>query len=304
MPKLTFQYVRQGNRETLSEFLARRFMYHTREEWETLILEGHVYVNGQPVPPTFLLQTRHKIVYHRPPGQEPEVDFTHTVLFEDDQILAVSKSGNIPSTPSGKYWHNCLVHLLQRHYAYADLHAVHRLDRETSGINLFAKNRDTARILGDDFHHGRVFKSYAAILHGHLPKREVDLEAPLRSAENSLIKIRQEVHPEGRPSRTVFRLRAILPQACLVDAIPYTGRTHQIRAHAAHLGHPVWGDKLYADGEERFLQWLSTGTRNAQDRQLLHASALSFNHPVTGQRIELLDPPLSIMRLFEVWPGA
>ncbi|HEX9841810.1 MAG TPA: RluA family pseudouridine synthase [bacterium] len=303
MPKLSFQYVRQVNPETLLEFLVRRFRYHDALEWEERIRGGHVTVNGRAAKPGHLLETRERIVYERPPGPEPPVDARYTVLYEDEHVLAVSKSGNIPTSPSGKYWANCLVHVLQRERKLAGLHAVHRLDRETSGINLFAKHREAARTLGLDFQQGRVHKAYAAIVAGAFPPDETYVSAPTRDARSGAVRIRQEVHPDGRATRTRFRLRALLQapdggSASLIRAEPVTGKTHQIRVHAALLGHPVWGDKLYGRPEAEFLNWVQHGERTGAQRHLLHASELAFSHPGTGQRIELHDPERELMTLF------
>ena len=298
MPKLSFQYVRQEAVETLSAFLERRFRYHTRAEWESLVAKGFVKVNGKKVSPRHILQTRHKIVYERPPFPEPEVDRRFEILFEDDYLLAVGKSGNIPTSPSGKYWHNCLVHVLKQELGLEWIHAVHRLDRETSGVNLLAKSKDAARILGGDFQRGEVGKTYSAILRGRLPAREIHVSAPLGAATGGAIRIKQAVHANGRDSRTRFRLRAVLPGASLVHALPLTGRTHQIRAHAALLGHPVAGDKLYGVPEEDFLAWVASGERSSETRQLLHSSELRFRHPVTSKLITVRAPDSALMELY------
>ncbi|HEX9843899.1 MAG TPA: RluA family pseudouridine synthase [bacterium] len=302
MPKLSFQYVQHDVPETLLEFLVRRFRYHSAAEWETRIQGGHVTVNGKAVTPQHRLETRHRIVYDRPPGPEPEVDARYRVLYEDDALLAVSKSGNIPTSPSGKYWSNCLVHVLQRERGLPALRAVHRLDRETSGINLFAKDRAAARQLGLDFQNGRVRKGYAAIVAGAFPRGETFVQAPLRDTTTGSVRIRQEVHPAGRPAQTRFRLRARLAGqgpcgASLLRAEPLTGRTHQIRAHAALLGHPVWGDKLYGHADAEFLAWLHSPERHGATRQLLHASELEFTHPTDGRRILIRDPERVLVEL-------
>jgi 23S rRNA pseudouridine1911/1915/1917 synthase len=282
--KLSFQYVRHDRPESLIDFLVRRFHYHTAEQWIERIRSGAVTVNGRTVAAAHVLGTKDHIVYVPPPGPEPPVDARFTVIYEDAALLAVSKSGNIPTSPSGKYWHNCLQHVLQRELGLPELHSVHRLDRETSGINLFAKTRRAAGLLGDAFAAGAVDKRYAAVLKGRFPLREILVNAPLRHAGSS-VSIKQAVHPAGRASLTRFRLRALLPGASLVDVRPLTGRTHQIRAHAAFLGYPIWGDRLYGVTEDDFIAWLHSPTRDWSSRHLLHAVELAFGHPETGVRV-------------------
>lgn len=299
MPKLSFQYVKQMLPETLVEFLTRRFKYHTATEWDKLISDGYVRINDKKTNSSKMLQTKDVIVYEPPPTPEPNVDPGHSVIYEDQWVLAVSKSGNIPTSPSGKYWNNCLVHVLKKKYQYPDLLAAHRLDRETSGINLFAKDKDTARVLGDSFNKGKVEKHYTAVLKGNIPSGEILITGPIAKCERSKIHIKQDVLPNGRPSQTFFYKKGNLGDASLVVAVPLTGRTHQIRLHAASIGHPVIGDKLYGQKDEYFVEWLEQGVRNSTDRQLLHASYLAFIHPETGKMIKLDDPPTGIVALYQ-----
>ena len=295
--KLSFQYVRHGRSETLIDFLMRRFHYHTREQWEERILLGAVTVNGRTIAPGHVLASKDHIVYVPPAAPEPPVDARFTVLYDDAALLAVSKSGNIPTSPSGKYWHNCLLHVLQRELNLPELHSVHRLDRETSGVNLFAKTRRAAALLGGAFASGRVEKRYAAIVRGRFPAPEILVNAPLRHA-GSEVSIKQAVHPAGRPSVTRFRLRALLPRASLVDVAPLTGRTHQIRAHAAFIGYPIWGDRLYGASEDQFIAWLHSPVRDWNARHLLHATELRFSHPETGAEVIVRDGAGAIVRGF------
>lgn len=299
--KLSFQYVRHQRRpETLIAFLLRRFHYHTEAQWIERIRSGTVTVDGRMIEPNHVLHTKEHIVYLPPVAPEPPVDARFQVLYEDADLLAVSKSGNIPTSPSGKYWHNCLRHVLQRELGLAEVHSVHRLDRETSGVNLFAKNRRAAGLLGAAFAAGQVEKRYAAVLKGRFPARELLVNAPLQHA-GSEVSIKQAVHPDGRASLTRFRLRALLPGASLVDVMPVTGRTHQIRAHAAYVGFPVWGDHLYGQSDEAFIAWLHSPDRDMSARQLLHATQLSFPHPSTAERVVVKSGAGVLMGLF--WGG-
>jgi len=301
MPKLTFQYVVgvQGP-ETILEFLCRRFRYHDQAEWIDRIMEGRVTVNGRKILPHHPLESHQKITYDRQEQQEPEVDARYRILFQDDHLLAVEKSGNIPTSPSGKYWNNCLVHILKDDLGMDRLHAVHRLDRETSGVNLFAKTPEAAGKLGKIFGEGKVEKTYTAILKGAFPAKEIVVNAPLGKDPASTIHIRQTVLPEGRPCITHFQLLARLDGASLVRVLPVTGRTHQIRAHAYHLGFPVYGDKLYGITDDDFRHSVDNDHRSSDARHLLHATSLSVPHPVTDQTITFVSPPRDI---FQLWVG-
>lgn len=299
MPKLSFQYVTGPHgRETLVDFLARRFRYHDAAEWDELVREGRVSVNGMPARPQHILKTSERVAYERPRSPEPEVDERLTVLFEDDHLIAVDKSGNLPTSPSGKYWDHCLIHLLQRTRGLQRLYAVHRLDRETSGVNVLAKNHHAARALGDDFARGQVAKSYVAVLRGGLEARSAYVSAPLAGDQSGEVRIRQVASLEGRETRTRFTLLARLPRASLVRVEPLTGRTHQIRAHAQVLGHPVWGDKLYGRSDAEFLAWVHLPRNNAEPRQLLHASSLTFRHPVTGSPLTIRSSARQLLDRF------
>jgi RluA family pseudouridine synthase len=295
--KLSFRYVQHGDPETLLQFLTRRFRYHTEEEWKQLISGGYITIDGRSTVPGERLSSKQLIVYIPPPVPEPEVDTRYEIIFEDAHLLAVSKSGNIPTSPSGKYWRNCLRHLLQRDLQLPSLHAVHRLDRETSGVNLFAKSPEAVRRLGEAFKHGRVEKRYNAVLQGHLPVRQVTVSAPLTDAGGEIL-IKQMVHPQGRPAYTRFRLLALLPGASWVDIVPLTGRTHQIRAHAAYIGFPVWGDWLYGATEEEFIRWVRNPNRHRLGRHLLHAKELVLEHPITGAPLRLMAPAEPMLRAF------
>lgn len=297
-PKLTFQYVQGEIPETLLEFLIRRFKYHDALTWEERISSGYVKVNGKKCSPNHLLETRHRIVYYPPPEPEPPVDDRHEILYEDQELLAVNKSGNIPTSPSGKYWHNCLVHRLMEIHDLPELHAVHRLDRETSGINLFAKSKESSGILGKVFSSGQVRKYYMAILRGHLASPEILVRAPLRNAEGAAVRIRQEAHPDGRAAVTRFILRALLPGASLAEIRPLTGRTHQIRAHAEYMGHPVRDDKLYGRPESEFIAWIENGERSYRQRHFLHATKLVFPHPSNGKEICVESSAKILLDLF------
>ncbi len=296
--KLSFRYVQHDRPpESLLEFLTRRFRYHTEADWRRLVADGYVTLDGRSAVPDERLRSKQLVVYVPPLLPEPEVDGRYEVLFEDEHLLAVSKSGNIPTSPSGKYWHNCLRHVLQRGRGLPGLQSVHRLDRETSGVNLFAKTPEAGRRLGEAFKLGQVEKRYSAVLRGHFPVRDAIVSGPLQDAGGA-IHIKQAVHPAGRMARTGYRLLAILPGASWVDVRPLTGRTHQIRVHAAFLGYPVWGDWLYGQSEADFIRWVRNPQRHTLGRHLLHARELLLAHPISGTPLHLVAPDGPMLQAF------
>ena len=292
--ELTFHYMQiQQQPETLLGFLLRKFRYHNQEEWLQHIEDGRLRVGRNLGDPTQLLKNGQVISYLRPDFLEPAVDPSFEILFEDEWLLAVNKSGNLPTSPSGKYFKNTLVNVLKKALKHKNLYTLHRLDRETSGVILFAKTKEIAQKMTAQFREHQIQKTYLAILSRPLPCKKVLVSAPIGRDAQSAIRIKQGVRPEGKPSRTQFeQLETVGPYA-KVQVHPLTGRTHQIRAHAAYLDCPIVGDKLYGLHNDGFLQWLEEGEAYLRaknfplHRQLLHAACLSFQHPVHGQEMQV-----------------
>ena len=158
---------------------------------------------------------------------------------------------------------------------------VHRLDKDTSGLIVAAKDEAAHRGLTALLKDHRVKKTYLALLEGRLEPAEALIDAPIGRDPNN--RRRMMVRPPGsasaRAAQTAFRVRAYYPGHTLVEASPLTGRTHQIRVHFASLGHPVAGDSLYGKASPLL------------GRQFLHAWRLAFRHPVTGEELSLEAPP-------------
>ncbi len=302
--ELTFQYMRINQQaETLLGFLLRKFRYHDREEWLDHINAGRLLVNQNQGDPTQLLKSGQIVRYLRPDYLEPPVDPSFDVIYEDDYLIAVNKSGNLPTSPSGKYFKNTLVHLLKEWLGWQNLYTLHRLDRETSGVLLFARQKEIAQRMAAQFRENEIKKTYIAILSRPLPSSHVFVSLPIARDPNSIIRIKQGVVPSGKRSQTHFReLERSFRRGAAetktgnyskVEVVPVTGRTHQIRTHAAYLECPVAGDKLYGLQNDGFAHWLKQGEAYLREqhfplhRQLLHASRLQFNHPVTEKRISL-----------------
>ncbi len=221
-----------------------------------------------------------------------------TVLDETDDFIVVDKPAPLqvhPSTPNGTWtlWHGLNGLLAYEMANGGQISIINRLDRETSGTILVAKSQAAARHFGIAMQERQFHKTYLGIAHGWPEWESLDLEAPiLRKGEvqQSPIWVKQMVHENGAACRTGFRcLRKVEhPRAgklALIEVKPITGRMHQIRVHAAHLGHPLLGDKIYGADESCYLDFIETGwtfeleKRLFFSRQALHSHRLAVEMP-------------------------
>lgn len=215
------------------------------------------------------------------------------VLFEDDFCLVVHKPAGMTVHPDGSGTGVTLDHLVAAHYAASGegvaVRHIHRLDKDTTGPVLYAKNEFAQLILDEHMRDKSISRLYAAIAEGTVPPALKVIDAPIgRDRHHSA---RRRVSPGGQSAVTRILECEPLHGGSLVRVMLETGRTHQIRVHLSHMGHPLYGDELYGGPV-----WAS----NAAGRHALHGESLSFRHPWSGEQLEVSDPwPEDMLRLRE-----
>jgi len=213
-------------------------------------------------------------------------DALFPILHEDDDLLVINKPAGLVCHPTKDGERSSVIGRVRLHLGHAEGRLVNRLDRETSGITLIAKRQDAARELGRLFERRAALKIYLAIVHGRMATETVSIVASLGKDDESPVAIKDRVREDGAHAHTDVRAIRVFTRGgaefSLVEAIPRTGRKHQIRIHLAHAEHPVVGDKIYG-GDERLYLRLVDGALTADDRRrlvltnhALHARSLSF----------------------------
>lgn len=292
-PSVEFRvaYTMAGMR--LDLFLAQLLPERSRSFYQRCIRDSYVSLNRGSCRPADKVKTNDLIGFEWPPERKLELvaeDIPFDVLMEDDDVLVICKPPGLVVHPARGHWTGTLVHGLLSHdeesfSALADDEMrpgiVHRLDRDTSGAMVVAKNERARAELSRAFAERRVEKTYLTIVVGELPEKTGDILYPIGRHPIHRLKM-AVVHRGGKHAVTRWRVLQSTGSLSLVEVRIETGRTHQIRVHLAHLHHPVFGDHLYGGGRHR--QGASAR------RQMLHAWKLSFPHPRTGLARQYMAP--------------
>jgi 23S rRNA pseudouridine1911/1915/1917 synthase len=283
-----------GSRTDL--YLAENFKFLSRAGWQKRIRKGEVLVDGIAVDSSHRLRPGQNVQFYHPPSVEPDVNRDLYPIWRKGAVMAVFKPAPLPMHENGAYRKNTFAEILKEEVG-PEWSAVHRLDRETSGIVLCGATYQVRRELAISLAERSLHKEYLAIAHG-LPRDDNWIEnGPIGDLTSSEIRIKKWVMADGLPSETHFHVKERRSEHALLKASPKTGRTNQIRIHAAFAGHHLVGDRLFYPDEAVFLDWFVNGLSEeivqttGHRRCLLHAHALSFRHPETGS-IEDVSCPM------------
>ena len=291
---------------TLVARMVDLFPSYPCQAWLAAIAEGTLTVDGATPDSEFKLVEGMFIAYRSAPVVEPNVDEMYDIVFEDEHIAVVNKSGNLPCHPAGRYYEHSLSRMLVARNGFPNAFLVNRIDRETSGLVMVAKTQDAASRCGLAMMAGRYAKHYLVLVEGEwslAPCGEAyNVTGTIKLVRGLIVRkkrvfVENALDGKGQIAETNFKCVWTCNGLSLLEAEPITGRPHQIRATLKAIGYPVVGDKLYGIDETIYAR-MDLDAITEQDlaalrmkRQALHSWRLEFRHPFSGDTISLEAPP-------------
>lgn len=266
-------------------WISARYTYHTLEKWEKYINDERVTLNNRKIEPEAVLHCGDIITYYPEPVIEPHINSVYNVVFEDDDLLVIDKPPDLPCHPGGIYYENTLWYILKQKYEYLSL--VNRLDRETSGIMLIAKNKASASFYFNKMRERNIDKEYLVLVHGYIAN-DIDAGGWLEKDSNSIIRRKRKFtldvnarlgdglgDADREFAHSYFTPIKSDDKYTLLNCKLFTGRTHQIRATICSLGFPVVGDKIYGLDDSFFFKFINdTLTEEEKDNLVISNQAL------------------------------
>jgi 23S rRNA pseudouridine1911/1915/1917 synthase len=283
---------------TLLSHLASLYPHSTPQAWQQNLNNGEVTVNSVTATGSESLISGQTLVWNRPPWIEPDTPQHFEVLFDDPHLLAVNKPGGLPTLPGAGFMENTLLRLVQKQTPNAN--PVHRLGRATTGIVLFAKTAQAAAKLGADWNTPRIQKIYWALAQNvvqnvvqpdvqHVVQNDAQHDAyeiltPIGLVPHPRIGMVWAASPSGKPAKSLAKVISRTASTTTFEVSLSSGRPHQIRIHLASIGHPLVGDPLYGVSGQPLENLPGLP---GDGGYFLHAQFLNFQHPITGEPINL-----------------
>ena len=290
-----------GAGSRLDSFLASRILEVSRTRIQRAIEDGDILVNERAAKPGYRLRSGDRIEIDLP--EPPLVTLVAEpirldIVYEDDDLIVVDKPAGMVVHPGAGIESGTLANALVYHFnTLSDVAGcirpgiVHRIDKETSGLLVVAKKDVAHERLSDQFRDRQVFKMYVALVYGRMSESRGEIEARIGRSPHNRTRMSVLRGGAGRAAHTIFEVARRYNEFTLVKAQIKTGRTHQIRVHLAHIGHPVAGDSTYGGGRENSIRNVAVRRETvALGRHFLHSAQLSFKHPRTGEPLEFVSP--------------
>lgn len=280
----------ESNGIRIDKYLAEK-QELSRVTVQRLIEEGNILVNGKKAKPSYAVQVGDEVIIQMPEVKETDLtpqNIPLDIIYEDNDIIVVNKAKGMVVHPAVGNPDGTLVNAIMAH-CKGNLSGiggelrpgiVHRLDKDTSGLLIIAKNDKAHLRISEQIQNRQVKKTYLALVKGIVPENEATIKMPIGRSTKDRKKM--AVTPKGKEAITHFKVLERFEKYTYLEVNIETGRTHQIRVHMAEIGHPVVGDMVYSNGKNEF----------QIEGQMLHAYRLEFKHPITEKEM-CLEAPLS-----------
>ena len=303
---LNFTIAAEDNGRRLDAFLSSKIEKWSRSRLQRLIDDGDVLVNQNPAKSSYKVRENDEIEVELTElpveGFEPE-NIPLEIVYEDESLAVINKPSGMVVHPGAGVTAGTLANAVAFHfYSRKDelrntnyevrnnrVGIVHRLDKDTSGLIVIAKNEEIHERLSEQFRKREVYKSYIALVHGEMEAGAGTIEAPIAREKHNRTKMGVRAH--GRYALSLWKVKKTFEKFTLVAVEIKTGRTHQIRVHLASINHPVVGDETYNAGRDKTVRDLDVRRAiEGLDRFFLHAEKLAFKHPATEEWLSFAAP--------------
>lgn len=284
----------------LDAYLAEQIEGWSRSRLQRLIENGDVLVNEREAKASYKVRESDEIdvdLTEEPAATfEPE-DIPLDIVYEDEYLAVINKPAGMIVHPGAGAQNGTLANAIAWHFEIRNpksairnrIGIVHRLDKDTSGLIVVAKDEQTHEALAEQFRARKVFKSYVALVHGNPRENSGTIDRPV--ARDRWHRTKMTVAANGRHALSIWKVRQRFEKFALLDVEIKTGRTHQIRVHLASINHPVVGDGTYNEGRDNTIADHEIKRAvETLNRFFLHAERLSFTHPVSRERMEFIQP--------------
>lgn len=293
--------------------LAEMSVVESRSQLKKLFSEGKILINKKKEKPSYILAAGDLVNLEIPLRLDETLipyDIPLNIVYEDDHVLVIDKPSGLVVHPAAGHSHDTLINALLAHHKQLSSGSspfrpglVHRIDKDTSGLLVLAKDEKTHNSLARQFKNKTVHRKYIAIVFGKFKDEQSFVESYIARHPVERKKFMATTDSSGKWAKTHYKVLDEASHLSLIELLLETGRTHQIRVHMSHIGHPVVGDEVY-NGKKRAQQFSNISLRHLirdMPRFALHARELGFTHPIINKRLQFVSPwPENLKDLFSL----
>lgn len=281
--------------QRIDNFILSKFQISSKNQLYKKIRIGNIKINEKKIPPHYRLALGDKISIQNIQfkkkkslsiNKKIKEKLLSCILYEDKHLIIINKPPGIPVHGGSGIIYGIieLFRIIKNRCTYLEL--IHRLDKDTSGILMMCKNKTYLKKIQQQFKEKKVKKKYIALLHGKMKQNKQIISQPLIKNQLPNEKKKVIIHTDGKKSTTIFKKKYFFKNTTLAIIIPKTGRTHQIRVHAAYIGNPILFDKLYGNTNLDY----TIHSKHTKKKILLHAESIIFYHPINNKQYFIKAP--------------